>query len=104
MRRAMAFAHNCRGSSFQQHPSGVESVDLVSRKLLRLRLKRKLVTRNCLSGALLGIYNSDHHDRKSLFNRRSGGYRVFFSIERSFGLSVHPQEEPFIDGPFLTLW
>jgi len=37
------------------------------------------VTRNFLSGALLGIYNSGHHDRKSLFYRRSGSYRGFFS-------------------------
>jgi hypothetical protein len=44
----------------------------------------------CLSGALFGIYNSNHHDGKSLFHRRSGSYRVFFGTERSFDLSVYP--------------
>jgi len=94
----------CNGHGTTHHCVGATPVDLVSRRLLRLRLKRKLVTRNCLSGALLGIYNSDYHDGKSLFYRRSGFCRRFFSIERSFDLSVHPQEEPFIDGPCLTLW
>jgi hypothetical protein len=30
--------------------------------------------------------------------------RGFFGTERSFDLSVHPQEEPFLDGPRLALW
>jgi len=56
-----------------------------------------------LGGALLGIYNRNYHDRKSLFYRRPGSYRGFFGTERGFDLSVHPQEEPFLDGPRLTL-
>src|SRR5262249_2274707 len=40
---------------------------------------------------------------EKLFYRRPGSCCGFFGTERSFGLSVHLQEEPFIDGPGLTL-
>jgi hypothetical protein len=57
-----------------------------------------------LGGALFGIGNRNHHDRKSLFDLSPGSCRRFFGVERSFDLSVHFQEKPFIDGPRLTFW
>ena len=59
---------------------------------------------NDLSDPLLGIYNRNYHDRKSFFYRRPGSYRGVFGIERIFDLPVYFKEEPFLDGPRLTLW
>ena len=63
---------------------------------------RRLLCLDDLNGAVLSIYNRDHNHGISLFYRSARGYCRFLVAERSFGLTVHSQQQALLCGAGLT--